>query len=519
MVADGQNKIVKRNGTTSDIASLVVDEYNRSFSQVDELAHKLQQDTRMATCKNIFDYIVSHVSYKQDPPGVHWVKTPARLVHDRFGDCKSMAIFAASCLRCLDIEHCFRFVGFTHSKDVTHVYVAVPDGNGGEITIDPVTGYDGNRKQFNDEVTYTTKIDMKGTTNIYRLSGIGQVEHTTGTVVDSNRYKVWIGDENEASISRGKHYLYGLMDFNIEMLNISTTAKDRAFYLNELDIVASLLHAYNHVDGNTDAFKQMAFIICCMVAEGRFSATTTDVDARYANLSDLFMIIEEHYHNGYAYKAYDQKRFADINANVINYNVAIASIGLDYSESQFIAKMKESGIYFIYMFITDAEINAMPTIVRDKLLKQKATYAWMRDINKYQNHETMMLSIRSGIVARTGMTPEKFIKALKEGRVTITGIGDPVTFATVLAVISIITALVGLFKAIFGSGAAKPSDSNITAGSYDPATDFGTNKITSGGSGGSGSLGSTLSSLALPLALVGGYLLTLRSEKKKGAAK
>jgi len=280
-----------------------------------------------------------------------------------------------------------------------------------------------------------------------------------------------------------------------------------------------LLHAYNHVNGNTDAFKQMAFIICCMVAEGRFSATTTDVDARYANLSDLFMIIEEHYHNGYAYKAYDQKRFADINANVINYNVAIASIGLDYSESQFIAKMKESGIYFIYMFITDAEINAMPTIVRDKLLKQKATYAWMRDINKYQNHETMMLSIRSGIVARTGMTPEKFIKALKEGRVTITGIGDPVTFATVLAVISIITALVGLFKAIFGSGAAKPSDSNITAGSYDPATDFGTNKITSGGSGGSGSLGSTLSSLALPLALVGGYLLTLRSEKKKGAAK
>ena len=410
MVVDNKDKIVKRNGTTSDIASLVVDEYNRSFSQVDELAHKLQQDTRLATCKNIFDYIVSHVAYKQDPPGVQWVKTPARLVYDKFGDCKSMAIFAASCLRCLDIEHCFRFVGFTHSKDVTHVYVAVPDGNGGEITIDPVTGYDGNRKQFNDEVTYTTKIDMKGTTNIYRLSGINQVEHTTGTVVDSNRYKVWIGDENEATITRGKHYLYGLMDFNMEMLNISTTAKDRAFYLNELDIVASLLHAYNHVNGNTDAFKQMAFIICCMVAEGRFSATTTDVDARYANLSDLFLIIDEHYHNGYAYKTYDQKRFADLTANVINDNVVIPVIGA-LSEAEFVAKMKESGIYFIYMYISNAEINAMPTIVRDKLLKQKDTFAWMRDINTYQNEATMLLSIRSGIVARTGLTPEKYIKA------------------------------------------------------------------------------------------------------------
>lgn len=516
MVADGHTRIVKRNGTTSDIASLVIDEYNRSFSQVNELAHKLQGTDKMATCRNIFDYIVSHVAYKQDPPGVQWVKTPARLVHDKFGDCKSMAIFAASCLRCLDIEHCFRFVGFTHSKDVTHVYVAVPDGNGGEITIDPVTGYDGNRKQFNDEVTYTTKIDMKGTTNIYRLSGIGQVEHTTGTVVDSNRYKVWIGDENEANITRGKHYLYGLMDFNMEMLNISTTAKDRAFYLNELDIVASLLHAYNHVDGNTDAFKQMAFIICCMVAEGRFNLTSTDVDARYANLSDLFLIIEEHFHNGYAYKSYDQKRFAAITANVINNNELVASIGADYSEMEFIAKMKESGIYFIYMFITGAELNAMPVIVRDKLLKQKATYAWMKDINKYQNHETMMLSIRSGIVARTGLTPEKYIKALKEGRVTITGasVGEPIT--TIIAVISIITALVGLFKAIFGGGTSKPSDSDITAGSYDPATDFGTKTNTSTSSSG---LGSTLSSLALPFALVAGYLLTRASDRKKGGSR
>lgn len=515
MVADGHTRIVKRNGTTSDIASLVYDEYNRSFSQVNELAHKLQGSNKLETCRNIFNYIVSHVAYKQDPPGVQWVKTPARLVHDKFGDCKSMAIFAASCLRCLDIEHCFRFVGFTHSKDVTHVYVAVPDGNGGEITIDPVTGYDGNRKQFNDEVTYTTKIDMKGTTNIYRLSGIDQVEHTTGTVVDSNRYKVWIGDENEANISRGKHYLYGLMDFNREMLNVSTTAKDRAFYLNELDIVASLLHAYNHVDGNTDAFKQLAFIICCMVAEGRFSLTSTDVDARYANLADLFLIIEEHFHNGYAYKSYDQKRFAAITANVINNNELVASIGADYSEVEFIAKMKESGIYFIYMFITDAEINAMPVIVRDKLLKQKATYAWMKDINKYQNHETMMLSIRSGIVARTGLTPEKYIKALKEGRVTITGasVGEPIT--TIIAVISIITALVGLFKAIFGGGTSKPSDSDITAGSYDPATDFGNTKTATTSSG----LGSTLSSLALPFALVAGYLLTRASDRKKGGAR
>jgi hypothetical protein len=516
MVVDNKDKIVKRNGTTSDIASLVYDEYNRSYMQVNELAHKLQGSNKLETCKTIFDYIVSHVAYKQDPPGVQWVKTPARLVHDKFGDCKSMAIFAASCLRCLDIDHCFRFVGFTHSKDVTHVYVAVPDGNGGEITIDPVTGYDGNRKLFNDEVTYTTKIDMKGTTNIYRLSGIGQVERTASQAVDSDRYKVWIGDENEANITRGKHYLYGLMDFNMEMLNISTTTKDRAFYLNELDIVASLLHAYNHVDGNTDAFKQMAFIVCCMVAEGRFSATTTDVDARYANLSNLFVIIEEHYHNGYAYKAYDQKRFADITVNVINDNVVLPTIGA-MSEYEFVAKVKESGIYFIYMYISDAEINAMPVIVRDKLLKQKATFAWMRDVNKYQNQATMLLSIRSGIIARTGLTPEKFIKALKEGRVTI---AEPevgiIPVVAILAVISIITALVKLFQVIFGGGgAAKPSDANITAGSYDPATDFGTKTNTGTSSSG---LGSTLSSLALPFALVAGYLLT-RASSKKGATR
>jgi len=75
---------------------------------------------------------------------------------------------------------------------------------------------------------------------------------------------------------------------------------------------------------------------------------------------------------------------------------------------------------------------------------------------------------------------------------------------------------VGLFKLIFGGGASKPSDANITAGSYDPATDFGTKTNTSTSTSG---LGSTISSLALPFALVAGYLLTRASSKKKGAAK
>lgn len=176
-----KNTIKKLSGNTADIVSVVMEIYNKDWQQVRELARTFGTVGFQPTetiCKNIFDYIINNVRYKEDPAGVQWVKTPARLIADGVGDCKSMSIFTASCLRCLGIDHFFRFVSFDPSrKDATHVYVVAllplhegRAGEGLEIIIDPVV----RPVQFNKEEPYTYRWDLSAVQQHYNMGAIAE---------------------------------------------------------------------------------------------------------------------------------------------------------------------------------------------------------------------------------------------------------------------------------------------------------------------------------------------------------
>lgn len=172
MKANYKNTIKKLSGNTSDIVSVVMETYNKDWQQVRETAKQLRgvDIPVRQICKNIFDYVIANVRYKEDPAGVQWVKTPARLIADGVGDCKSMSIFTASCLRSLGIEHFFRFVSFTKRKEATHVYVVALDENGREIIIDPVV----RPVQFNKEEPYTYKWDLSAVQQYYNMGTIAE---------------------------------------------------------------------------------------------------------------------------------------------------------------------------------------------------------------------------------------------------------------------------------------------------------------------------------------------------------
>lgn len=87
-------------------------------------------------CRSIFAYLVEHVTYQLDPAGVQYIKSPARLLKDSYGDCKSLTIFIASCLHCLGIRHTIRFVNFDGGFQYSHVYPIAYDEYGNEIILD-----------------------------------------------------------------------------------------------------------------------------------------------------------------------------------------------------------------------------------------------------------------------------------------------------------------------------------------------------------------------------------------------
>lgn len=168
--ANNKTKVKYANGNTGNIIQEVIDCYKSSHQQVKDFAPQLQGSTIQDTCNNVWNFIKYNITYKIDPPGVQWIRTPARLWKDKEGDCKSFSVMAASLLSSLGITPTIRFVSYNpQDATPTHVYVVVKQ-NGKEIIVDAVY------TAFNKQKKYFFKQDYI-MPQIARLSGINNTEN------------------------------------------------------------------------------------------------------------------------------------------------------------------------------------------------------------------------------------------------------------------------------------------------------------------------------------------------------
>ncbi len=134
MKSDGKNTLLAF-GYNDDVVEKELECYHLWKNQPVELVQHLS-GTVDEKCEAIFAYLVEHVTYKLDDDGVQWIKSPARLLADGCGDCKSLTMFIACCLNCLGIKHIIRFVNYDGGKQYTHVYPVAIDERGQEIILD-----------------------------------------------------------------------------------------------------------------------------------------------------------------------------------------------------------------------------------------------------------------------------------------------------------------------------------------------------------------------------------------------
>ena len=135
MIADGKNTFLFE-GLNDAVINSEIKLYHRYKEQPQELVTELQRETIDGCCEAIFDYLTRRVHYKLDPAGKQFIKSPARLLKDGYGDCKSLTMFIVCCLHCLGIPHIIRFVNFDGGAQYTHVYAVAIDENGREIILD-----------------------------------------------------------------------------------------------------------------------------------------------------------------------------------------------------------------------------------------------------------------------------------------------------------------------------------------------------------------------------------------------
>lgn len=139
MIADGKNTYLM-SGRNGDIVDCWRKCYDRFKEQPRELVRQLKGIGSTGSvddiCQAIFGYMVNNTYYQLDKDGEQLIKSPARLLNDGCGDCKSYTMFIASCLHCCGIPCKVRFVNFDGGSQFTHVYPVAIDEHGDEIIMD-----------------------------------------------------------------------------------------------------------------------------------------------------------------------------------------------------------------------------------------------------------------------------------------------------------------------------------------------------------------------------------------------
>lgn len=472
---DGKKTLKKKRGTTKDIISEVTSTYRDTWHTTAELAATLKCDTEENTCKAIFDYVIKNIRYNEDPPGVQWVRTPARLIHDAEGDCKSMAILTASLLANLDIPCFFRFVSFSPNKQITHVYVVT---NGG-IIIDPVERVNG-QPIFNYASSYTHKIDMN-TTEISRLSGVGAVEDI---------YAPYMADTCFIDNTIAENYLFSELDYIATLCRVFPTELE---HFNALDRVVVAYNLYQRSKGYSELMAIAGYVIQTMEDKGYFAFNSLDEELRAENLKELIdtaldMLLGsgELTDTGMYVEWWNtQIKNKDYNGLTAeqkeNFNNSVG-IGLTSAQKNaLLADMQKSAPYFFYLYLGSNWVNEnrqrFPKIYKKYIIEQRIFENWVKGVTGVLDKTTIYNSLKSGFLKRTNQTPEQFLKRI----LTANGYKIGIAPIIIAAIISGVVAIIGeVIKAIKDLRIAKMTDVSNYPGGEPSDYDFSMSTIEEG---------------------------------------
>lgn len=456
---DGRNTLKKRRGTTNDIINEVLNTYQDTWHTTAELAESLRRGTEEETCRAVFDFIIANVNYNEDPDGVQWIRTPARLLHDGEGDCKSMAILSASLLNNLGIPCFFRFVSFSKNNQITHVYTVTESG----IIIDPVERIDG-QPVFNYASKYTYKKDMN-TTQISRLSGIGATEDI---------YTPYMADTYFWDNTIAENYLFSELDvINAYLTYIDSSSRE---YLNQLDRIVVAYNLYQRAKGYEELMKRAGRVIQTMEDQNMFALATIDEESRNTNLGILIdnaidMLLDNTtLSNSGIYVNWWQTQIAskDYNglsqADIDNYKNKIGIGGTAEAKNALLADMQKSAPYFLYLYLgeewTRKNKNKYPAIYKKYKIEKALFDSWVVNAKKVFDKQTIYNNLRSGFFKKTNQTPEQFVNAVitKHKEINKIGLATEIIVAIISGCVAIISAVITGIIALCGQSMQSPDN-------------------------------------------------------------
>lgn len=145
---------IKKGATVNDTVRFIPQVVQETLFQTEKLAPLLKGKNVYETCRNIWDFVFTHIAYKKDADGKEQIRSPARGWYDRHHgiDCDCYTVFISSILSNLKIRHKLRITKYKEDH-FQHIYPIVPTTGENYITVDCVVD------RFNYEEPYTEKKD------------------------------------------------------------------------------------------------------------------------------------------------------------------------------------------------------------------------------------------------------------------------------------------------------------------------------------------------------------------------
>jgi len=228
-----------RTAEVEDVVKLMQKVVWKYKSDTQEIAELLKADDLKQTVVNIWNFLYHHIQYKLDIPNLEELRRPARLWHDKVGDCDDFAITASSILTNLQIPNAFRITKYD-KEFFQHVYVIVPHSNG-HYVIDPVLSLANYEKPFTEKKDFN--MNLEGI-NVAILEGFGDADEND--LINDLIYNDGIEGLGEISdnedLEQTYNYLLKTRQFVIDNPGNISVVEDPQGFLKMLDYAIKYWH-------------------------------------------------------------------------------------------------------------------------------------------------------------------------------------------------------------------------------------------------------------------------------------
>lgn len=285
--------------------------------------------------------------------------------------------------------------------------------------------------------------------NIYKVSGLVKVGYT-------GRVNYWLAGTNDLANTRAMNYVLSELNLLNAELNVTEDKSAQIELMNQMDLYTVILEGlFISTDSQVYEVQTIGNVISSMVAANTFNSSTENLTTRANNLDAIITQFINKLNNipDNLQTDADFDIWYSENITAENYNDTPEYVLQNYAKvtkvgasvDDVTTKTLEAAPAFLYLFMTDKQINACNDTIKKRYNQEIKNWQWEAKILRGAISDTTLLNYyRNGCILHYGKTPEKVIDELfdlneKQGGGKVGG--DPVT---ITAVISAVVAIVGL---------------------------------------------------------------------------